>query len=62
MGKRTLPPLADPKRRKYALRHVKRNQLEEERKALRSLTPEQVQVQLQRAAEALRAAGLEGEG
>jgi hypothetical protein len=61
MGKRTLPPLADPKRRKYALRHVKRNQLDEERRALRALTPEQVKHQLERLAEARRAAGLEGE-
>lgn len=63
MGKRRpkLSPLGDKSRRPFALPHVARKQREAERKALQALTPEQVEHQLQRAREALQAAGLEGE-
>lgn len=56
-GKHSTPstPLGDPRRRRYALPHVKRKQAAAERQALASLTPEQQAHQLQKVADALAA-------
>jgi hypothetical protein len=60
--KRKLGALGDRSRRPFALPHVERKQREAERRALQGLSPEQVKRNVARVQEALRAAGLEGEG